>query len=202
MQTEEIWKDIPGFEGKYQVSNLGNIRSLNYNHTGRPKNLKASKASSGYLLVVLWDGTGHYNKTVHRLVASAFIPNPHDLPCVNHKDEDKTNNTIALNEDGSINFEKTNLEWCSYKYNNSYGTKGERISAGLINNPLICKPVYQITKSGEIINEFPSISEAARAMGCPQALINKACCDNAHKTVYTHRQYTSQGYIWKYKESI
>jgi hypothetical protein len=106
------------------------------------------------------------------------------------------------NEDGSIDYEKTNLEWCSHRYNNGYGTKGLRSSQNLINNPLISRPIYQISKSGEIINEFPSISEAARAMNCQQSIINRVCRYNANKSVYTHRQYTSCGYIWKYKENI
>lgn len=202
MQQEEIWKDIPEYKGKYQVSNLGKVRSLNYNHTGRPKTLKASKITTGYPMVVLWDESGHHCKLVHRLVASAFLPNPEQLPCVNHKDEDKTNNVVVLNEDGSIDYEKTNLEWCSHRYNNGYGTKGLRSSQNLINNPLISRPIYQISKSGEIINEFPSISEAARAMNCQQSIINRVCRYNANKSVYTHRQYTSCGYIWKYKENI
>ena len=201
IDMEEIWKDISEYTGKYQVSNLGRVKSLNYNHTGKPKVLKAAKASSGYLMVVLWNELGCHHKNIHRLVAETFLPNPNNLSQVNHKDENKTNNTIFLNDDGTINYEKSNLEWCTPEYNYSYGTKGKRTSIALIDNPLICRPIYQISKSGEIINEFPSISAAARAVGCKQALINRACCDNERKSDYTHRQYSSHGYIWKYKET-
>lgn len=116
---EEIWKDIEGYE-KYQVSNLGRIR-----HNG--KILKPSLDRYGYLCVHLSkDG---FKKTfrVHRLVAMAFIPNPEGLPCINHKSEIKSQNTVWVNEDGTINPEKSNLEWCSWSYNNSYNDKAKKI---------------------------------------------------------------------------
>lgn len=121
----EIWKDIPGYEGKYQVSNTGEVESLNYNGTGKTKSLKQSTDKKGYKHVRLFkNGKGKTYK-VHRLVAMLFIPNPNNLPIINHKDENKTNNNV------------NNLEWCTYEYNNTYGTARKRASEKMRgeNNP-------------------------------------------------------------------
>lgn len=112
---DEVWKDIEGYEGLYQVSNTGQVKSLNYNQTGEIKVLKQGNAK-GYKRVGLFKNGKTKQYSVHRLVALAFISNPDDLPMVNHKDEDKTNNNV------------NNLEWCTHEYNMSYGTRNERIS--------------------------------------------------------------------------
>ena len=113
---EEIWKDIINYEGKYEVSNLGRVRSLSYNGTGEIKLLKPGTNKRGYKRVGLCKNgkTKHYY--VHRLVAITFIPNPDDLSIVNHKDENPANNNV------------NNLEWCTSEYNNNYGTRNERAS--------------------------------------------------------------------------
>lgn len=113
---DEIWKDIPGYEGKYEVSNLGNVRSLNYNHTGEIKLLKQGTNKKGYKLVNLCKNGKQKCYLIHRLVAMTFIPNPNNLPIINHKDENKVNNNVK------------NLEWCTIAYNNNYGTRNERTS--------------------------------------------------------------------------
>lgn len=111
----EIWKDITGYCGKYQVSTFGNVRSLNFNRTGRCKNLKFKVSKDGYFCVALY-GCGEKQKWffVHRLVAQEFIPNTNNLPFVNHIDEDKKNNNVE------------NLEWCTPQYNVMYGTARDR----------------------------------------------------------------------------
>ena len=114
----EIWKDVVYFEGLYQVSNLGRVKSLNYSRTGREKVLKPSK-TNGYLQVYLYKEGKSKRFSIHRLVAFAFIPNPNNLPIVNHKDEDKSNNCVD------------NLEWCTVAYNNNYGTKNQRQAESL-----------------------------------------------------------------------
>ena len=106
----EIWKCIKGFEN-YQVSNYGRIKSLNYRQTGKSGILSSAlDKRDGYLRVNLCKDGKKYPKLVHQLVSLAFIPNSNNLPCVNHKDEVKTNNNV------------NNLEWCNHKYNNNYGT--------------------------------------------------------------------------------
>ncbi len=113
---EEIWKDIKGYEGFYQVSNLGNIRSVGRNiikgsgkYYKEENVLKLAKGKSGYYCVKLSIDGVKKTKSVHRLVAEAFIPNQNNLPCINHINEDKLDNRVE------------NLEWCDYSYNNKYG---------------------------------------------------------------------------------
>ena len=113
-----IWKDIPNYEGIYQVSNLGGVRSLDYNHTGKIKNLKIGINKYGYSTVTV----GGKRQKVHRLVALTFLDNPFKLPQVNHIDEDKTNNCVW------------NLEWCTSKYNCNYGTRNTRLGVSLSGN--------------------------------------------------------------------
>jgi hypothetical protein len=114
----EFWKDIVGFEGLYQVSNLGNVKSLKRNvKYGRlnvvrqERVLKKGKDSDGYCRVVLQKDKQRTYLRVCRLVATTFIPNPQNLPFVNHKDEIKDNDNVL------------NLEWCTALYNNTYGNR-------------------------------------------------------------------------------
>ena len=111
---EEIWKDISNYEGKYEVSNLGRVRSLSYNGTGEIKFLKQSTNKRGYKRVGLCKNGKMKNCYVHRLVAITFIPNPNNHKEVNHKDENPANNNV------------NNLEWCTSEYNNNYGTRNKR----------------------------------------------------------------------------
>lgn len=115
MNNEEIWKDIIGYEGLYQVSSLGRVRSLDRydsnNHFLKGRILKLSANGKGYLKVALNSNGKAKTYSVHRLVLQSFIPNPDNLPQVNHKDENKTNNNVD------------NLEWCDNSYNLNYGTR-------------------------------------------------------------------------------
>ena len=168
---EEIWKDIEGYEGLYQVSNLGRVRSLDrmveYSdgtkrlHRGRV--LKAAADKDGYDRVILSTPSGHKNRLVHRLVAQAFIPNPEHLPEVNHKDENKRNNVVS------------NLEWCTDKYNVNYGTGLKRRADTQRNDPDQSKPVIQYTKDGQKVAEYPSIGEAVRQTGMKKDTISRSC---------------------------
>ena len=126
----EEWRPIEGYEGLYEISSYGRVRSLDkyvksksesYRlHKG--KVLSPEKNTRGYLSVVLSYNGKHKTITVHRLVAQAFLPNPDNLPEINHKDEDKTNNNV------------TNLEWCDHKYNVNYGTRNIRAKETAIKN--------------------------------------------------------------------
>lgn len=170
---QESWKDIKEFEGIYKISNLGRVKSLRtYNsfkktYYYREKILKGKIDTNGYVMVCLCKDKQKYVR-VHRLVAEAFIPNPYNYPIINHKDENKQNNCVD------------NLEWCSYLYNNTYGTKNNKIS----------KSVMQYDLDGNFIKEYKSIMEASRQLkinhsGIVQALKRKS------KKAY--------GYIWEYK---
>ena len=135
----EIWKDIPGYEGLYQVSNLGQVRSLNYNHTGRPELLSQGNNGDGYKHVILYKNNSHRKGKIHRLVAEAFLENPKKLPCVNHKDENKSNNCVD------------NLEWCTHKYNSNYGTNRQRCAEKMF------LPVNCYDKRGKLLKSYKSI---------------------------------------------
>lgn len=124
---KEIWRPIKGYEGKYEVSNKGRVRSLTRYcmHFGyrkaliRGRLLIGHKDTSGYIMVGLHNKGTIKNLLVHRLVAQAFIPNPHKYPIINHKDENKANNHVK------------NLEWCTQKYNVNYGTAKKRARSTL-----------------------------------------------------------------------
>lgn len=123
---QEDWKDIIGYEGLYQVSNFGRVRSLDRISTSgqhlKGKILKL--VGNPYMRIDLCAGNNKVSYIVHRLVAEAFIPNPNNLPCINHIDEDKTNNRVD------------NLEWCTYKYNNAYSSIGQRSAIKRRGRPL------------------------------------------------------------------
>ena len=183
MTKSEIWKYVAGYEGLYQVSNKGNVyrvyrtRALGRKRGGRM--LKPCYTSRGYLQVNLHKNGKRKTRTVHRLVAETFLPNPNGLPQVNHRDEDKDNNNVE------------NLEWCTSKYNNSYGTRIERLS----------KKVRAVNiKTGEVV-KFNSIKEAGRK-GYNTSAISKAC-----RGTYKARTgklvggdgRTYRGYKWAYE---
>ena len=171
---QEIWKDIPGYEN-YQISNLGNVKSLNYLRTGKEKLLKPGLSSSGYYFVPLCKNGEKKYFRVHRLVALAFIPNPDNKPCVDH-----------INGDRLDNREK-NLRWCTNKENQNYPLARKN----KINNPKLSKPILQIDiNTGKIINEYPSIMEVERQLEIAGGNISN-CCNGKLKTAY--------GYYWRYK---
>ncbi|MBI6042188.1 NUMOD4 domain-containing protein [Clostridium perfringens] len=159
----EIWKDIEGYEGLYQVSNMGRVKSLNYNRTGKERLMKLSLKSTGYLIVKLCKEGKEKKYLIHRLVAIAFLDNPQGLPEVNHKDEDKTNNNAD------------NLEWCNGEYNSNYGTRNQRVAEKL------SKPVMGINVINGYIVKFPSTREAERVTGFNSSSISK-CCNGKQKT--------------------
>ncbi len=165
----EIWLPIKGYEGLYEVSSFGRVRSLNYHLTGQTKVLSTGDNGNGYLQVDLCKNGKRKKYSVHRLVAEAFIPNWFDDPEVNHRDENPKNNHVS------------NLEWCDRKYNDNYGTRNERMS----------KPVFQLTKTGELVREWSSIQEAGRNGFNNGNIVS--CCRGKLKSY--------KGFIWRYKES-
>lgn len=177
MTDIEVWKTAV-YDGEpyedFEVSNLGRIKSLNYHHTGRAELMKPFEVSGGYLEVCLWKNRKRKWCLVHRLVAQTFLPNPENLPQVNHKDEDKTNNFVFLNEDGSVDKEKSNLEWKSPKDNSNHGTRNERIAKSL------SKRVLQFTLDGEFVREWESTMECGRNGFIQQNVVK--CCNGERKT--------------------
>ena len=188
----EIWRtpiyDGESYEG-YKVSNLGKILSLNYNHTGKPDLMNPSDNGRGYLVVHLRKNGESKTCKVHRLVAETFLPNPENLPEVNHKDENKKNNFVFLNEDGTVNKKKSNLEWKNHIDNCNHGTRNERVAKANTNGKC-SKKVLQLSLTGELIYEYPSTRECERN-GFNHGAV-AACC-RGEKPQY-------KGFIWKYKE--
>lgn len=185
---KEIWKAVEGYEGYYEVSSYGRVRSLDrveYDHFNRGecncrkrlfkgRILKPNKVRNGYLQIGLSKSGKVKGVLIHRLVAEAFIPNPSNLPQVNHKDEVKTNNHVE------------NLEWCTCLYNMRYGTCQQRRAEKQ------SIPVLQIDiNTGEVITDYPSAREAERQLNIRQCAISE-CCNGKRKTAY--------GFKWKYQD--
>jgi hypothetical protein len=164
-------KDIEGFEN-YCVDESGVV----YNKT-RNRALRSTTNKCGYVYVSLYKCGKAIRKRVHRLVAEAFVQNPLNLPQVNHKDEDKQNNSIA------------NLEWCTAQYNNHYGQHQPTAHAIEARK----KAVLQYLQNGEFVARYESASEAQRKTGIHQANISKCCLQRKHYE-------TAGGFVWKFEE--
>lgn len=178
----EEFRDIKGYEGQYQVSNYGRIKSLcrlskckneKYKII-KEKILRVNYGTNKYAIVTFSKNKKIKTFEIHRLVAEAFIPNPDNLPCVNHRNEIKNDNRIE------------NLEWCTYSYNNSYNGKAKKI------NEERKKPVLQFNLKGKLLKEYNSITEASLKTKYDKTTISK-CCNNIIKK--------SKKYLWKFKES-
>lgn len=180
----EVWKDVVGFEGLYRVSNTGLVKTVpridSLGRNVREIVLKTRHNNRGYVQVHLYkDGKG-YMQLLHRVVATAFLPNPTNLPQINHKDEDKDNNALS------------NLEWCTNLYNRRYGTGYQRScekhdykKIGMRN----AKSVRQLSLSGDLIAEYASSMLASKATGIsPQQIRN--CCNGYCKT--------AGNYLWQH----
>ena len=171
----EEWRAVKGYEGLYEVSDKGRVRRINGNV------LRQWETNWGYKMVQLWKCGKGKHKSVHRLVATAYIPNTKNLPQVNHIDENKTNNCVS------------NLEWCTARHNINHGTRNANVSKTRTNNPKICKRIAQYTDKGIFMAEYPSLQEAERQTGIKAGSI--------HYSANSGRK--GGGYIWRYsKEAL
>lgn len=160
-----VWKDVLGFEGLYQIGNDGEVKSLlrfepNSGRAGmwyKERILKPSLDKDGYPQVILHKNGKPHTYKVHRLVALIFIDNPSNLPCINHKDENKQNNSFV------------NLEWCDVKYNNNYNSRQIKISQKRM------KPVIQTDLFGNFIARYSSVTMAAKATNSGKGYIIRCC---------------------------
>lgn len=181
----EIWKDINGYGGFYEVSNIGRVRSKTritniqtYCHIIRkPRILKAQYNGNYYRVVISVDGKSR-QVLIHRLVAEAFIPNPDNLPQVNHKDENMLNNNVW------------NLEWCTKQYNMSYGTKPARQS--LFMTKSVGRSVTQYSLDGNQIASYISVTAAHKQTNIDISAIIAVCKGTTQRT--------AGGYLWRYAE--
>lgn len=187
----EIWKDIPEYEGLYQVSNLGKVKSLERvvrcgkgTKILKERILKSGKNSKNYLSVVLCKNGKMKCFTVHKLVCLVFIPNdnPTEKTEINHIDENKENNHVS------------NLEWVTPKENCNYATRNERIGKAHKSKPRpkLHKSIIQLDLQNNFIRVWDSATQVEKELNIYATSIT-ACCKGRLKTAY--------GYLWKYKEN-
>lgn len=191
MNQEEIWKDVIGYEGAYQVSNLGRVKNVERGIHGASDSIRIIRerirvqrtSRNGYKMTILSKDNKQKNCTIHRLVALAFIPNPNNLPEVNHIDGDKSNNNSS------------NLEWTDRSGNNSHALRtGLRISCFAGKRGKLhpdSKEVFQYDLEGNYITSFESTCEAHRQTGVNSKLISHCALG---------KQKYAGKYIWKYKK--
>lgn len=181
---KEIFKPIDEFNGKYLISNLGRVKSLNYIYPGNIGFLKPINHHGGYQVVHLSKDGKVYNRMIHTLVARAFLSQPEGKPIVNHIDGNKHNNVVS------------NLEWVTYKENSQHAQKiglrdphANNIPKGKDN--VHSKPILQFTKDGDLVKRWECMSDAAREYKCnPCLIVNNAA----------GRTKTARGYVWMYLE--
>src|SRR3990172_703465 len=156
----EIWKDIPSYEGIYQASSFGKIRSLNFKNTHRCLLMNQTIGNDGYLCLNLYKNGIPKIIRVHRIIAKVFVPNPSNKICINHKDGNKKNNHI------------NNLEWCTYSENNYHAYRILNKKAALLGKLGIdnyrSKKTLQFMNSGELVNEWNSQADIERTLGISQ----------------------------------
>lgn len=172
----EEWRDIDGYDGRYMVSNLGKIMSLNFNGTHKHKELLGRKTRGGYRQVVLYTNGKRKAFYIHVLVAKTFIPNPNNLPEVNHKDGNKENNTV------------NNLEWVTSKENSLHAVKTGLRHVPKSGQHYRAVKTAQFDIDGNLIKIWNSMSDPNKIFGYSTQNIEKCCSGKIH---------SAYGYIWR-----
>lgn len=184
----EIWKPVVGYEGLYEVSNLGRVKSLNYRRTGKEGILSQGKCKNGYSIVGLYKNEKRKPYYVHRLVAEAFIPNPENLPEVNHIIDD-----FEHRSDNRVE----NLEWCTVEYNNTYNDRhkraGNKIKGKYIGDKSPRAKKVKCITTGEI---FEAVREAGRKYNIDATSICR-CCQDKRNYAGKH-PITKERLVWEY----
>ena len=178
----EVWKDVEGYEGRYQVSNLGNVKSLRYGGRNEARNLVPKCNNSGRLWVELFSNGNKKCMLVHRLVAIAFIPNPNNYPQINHIDENPKNNCVE------------NLEWCTCQYNISTYFENHKDffrnrKSTQTRKRRLDSAIEQCELNGNLVSTWPNSREVEIQKKWSAWSIQE-CCRGNRKTAY--------GYIWRY----
>lgn len=192
MQNNETWRDIPEYNGRYQASNSGRVRStdkvvLKSNGTSelyKGKILKPFASTGGYLYVTIAkEQNKFYPVRLHRIIAKTFIPNPYGFSQINHINEDKTDNRVE------------NLEWCTGKYNMNYGHRIDKFSSSMRNNPSLSKEVNQYDLDGNYLRSFLSAAKAARSLNLNNIAAGRIgqCCRHLFK-----KGNSAYGYLWEF----
>ena len=187
--NEEEWKDIPGFEGVYQISNLGRLKSFKYLSEGRVLSNKNKRG--GYFSVILCHGEKRRFCRLHVLVAEAFVSNPENKPEVNHKDHNKQNTRAD------------NLEWATRIENHMDAVKNiPSMLSGIhhYNKFVRTRPIQKVSLDGLLIAEFTNGAEAAKATGICQRNILQVANRTEYKPGLTRRQ--AGGFIWRFKDGV
>lgn len=155
----EYWVPVKGYEGYYEVSNWGRVKSLDFNHTKCPQLMTIKNIARGYYQIALQANKKRKYFKIHRLVAEHFLPNPNNFPIINHKDENRLLNVVW------------NLEWCTYKYNINYGTGIERRAKARIENKKGTK--ITVYKNGEFYKDYTNVISCSRDLGIDRSAIFK-----------------------------
>lgn len=189
MTEQETWKDIPGFEGHYQVSDKGRVKSFKKSKDGMVLSVKNKKG--WYLSVILCHGGRRITMRVHVLVAKVFVPNPDNKPEVNHKDTNKQNNVA------------TNLEWATRKENHDHAVANvPSMLSGMVAHNKILRPkiVQQVSPDGRILGEFPTAKQAGKVTGVCKRNILQVANHTEYKPGKTRKQ--AGGFIWRFKDAV
>lgn len=186
---EEIWKTIEDYPN-YMVSNMGRVKAIKWHRGEKEKEMKPYTTYKGYLRLRLTKNGKSKQFQIHRLVAEAFIPNPENKPLIDHINTDRTDNTVWLNEDGSVNYDKTNLRWVTNKENCNNPISKQNYSKG--NKGKTSVPILQFTKDGEFVRKWNSMSDAEQELGIKSRL--SEYCSNKYG------RKSAGGYIWRYAD--